>query len=126
MLTKVTLPPFLSGRIFPKHHAGSEQRRNRHTDHQDSFPPLSGPRTQRWDAWRDGQTWHTCLGWRQRLRQWYAERFSAVGQRAVPRRLDEQWDTLHERVRAPTTEGPLDCIARTHPSLRMVVYTSLT
>jgi len=41
MLTKVTLPPFLSGRIFPKHQAGSEQRRNRHTDRQDSFSPLS-------------------------------------------------------------------------------------
>lgn len=126
MPTKLTLPPFLSGSIVPNSYAGSGQRRNRHADRQDSYPPLSDPGTQCWDARLDGQTCHTRLGWRQRLRQWYARHFSAECQRAIPRRLDDQWDALHEWVLAPTTEGPLDCIARTHPSLRMVIYTSLT
>ena|SRR5437870_4023610 len=124
--TKFTPPPFLSGSIVPDSYTGSEQRRNRHAERPDSFPPLSGPGTQRGDARLDDQTWHMRLGWRQRLRQWYAWHFSAGSQRAVPRRLDDQWDALHERVLVSTTEGPLDCIARTHPSLRMVIYTSLT
>ena len=126
MLMKLTLPPFLSGRIFPKSHAGLEQRRHRHADHQDAFPPLPGPGTQRGDARLEGQTWHMRLGWRQRLRQWYAKHFFAGCQRAIPQRLDDQWDALHARGLAPTIEGSLDCIARTHPSLRMVIYTSLT
>jgi len=126
MLMKLTLPPFLSGRIFPKSHAGLEQRRHRHADHQDASPPLSGPGTQRGDARLDSQTWHMRLGWRQRLRQWDVRQCVAGGQRAVPQRLDDQWDALHERVLALPSEGPLDSIARTHPSLRTVIYTSLT
>jgi hypothetical protein len=124
--TERTLPPFLSGNIVPDSYASSKQRRNRHADGQDSFSPLSGPGAQRGDARLDNQTWHTRLGWHQRLGQWYAKHCFAGCQRAVSRRLDDQWDALPERVLAPTIEGPLDCIARTHPSLRMVVYTSLT
>jgi hypothetical protein len=104
----------------------TSQRRNRHADRQVSYPPLSGTGTQRWDTRLEDQTWHTRLGWHQRLRQWYAKHFSAGCQHAVPRRLDDQWDALHERVLAPPIEGTLDCIARTHPSWRMVIYTSLT
>jgi hypothetical protein len=116
MLMKLTLPPFLSGRIFPKSHA----------DRQDAFPPLPGPGSQRGDARLDGQTWHMRLGWRQRLCQWEVRHCSAEGQRAVPQRLDEQWDAQRERVLALPIDGPLDSLTRTHPSLRLVIYTSLT
>jgi hypothetical protein len=102
------------------------QRRNCRAVHPDSFPPLSVPGNQRWDAQLDGEPWYTCLGWYQRLRQRYTRHFSAGNRRTVHQRLDDQWDALHERVRASTTEGLLDCIARTHPSLRTVIYTSLT
>jgi hypothetical protein len=59
--TKLTLPPCLSGDIVPESYAGPAQRRNRHADRQDSFPPLPGIGTQRGDARLDGQTWHTAL-----------------------------------------------------------------
>jgi hypothetical protein len=126
MLRKLTLPPFLSGRIVPKSHAGVEQRRHHHADRLDAFPSLSSPETQRGDAWLDGQTWHLRLGWRQRLHHWGVRQCFTGDQCAVPLRLDDQWDARHERVRAPTTEGPLDSMARTHPSLRVVLYSSLT
>src|SRR5262245_2959492 len=92
MLMKLTLPPFLSGRIFPKSHAGIEQKRHRRANRQDAFPPLPGPGSQR----------------------------------AVPQRLDEQWDARHEWVPALPIDGPLDSIARAYPSLRTLIYTSLT
>jgi hypothetical protein len=125
MPTKLTLPAFLSGSNVPHNSAGSKYKRDRHADSQGSFSPLLGPGIQRWDTRLDGQTWHTCLRWYQRLRQWYARHFSAGSQRAVPQRLDDQRDVLHEGVRTPIIDGCLDCIARTHPSLRMVIYTSL-
>jgi|SoiMetStandDraft_2_1073263.scaffolds.fasta_scaffold43416_1 hypothetical protein len=126
MPTKFTLLPCLSKNIVPDSYAGSEHRRNHHAAHPDSLLPLSDTGTQRWDAWLDGQTWHSCLRWRQRLRQWYARHFSARESACSPRRLDDQWDALHERVQAPTTEDSVACIAQTHPSLRMGIYTSLT
>jgi hypothetical protein len=123
VLMKLTLPPFLSGRIVPKSHAGLEQRRHRHADRLDAVPPLSSPGTERGDTRLDGQTWRR--RWRQRLRQWEVRPCFAGDQCAVPLRLDDQWDARHERVRAPITEGLLDGIARTHPSLRLVIYTAL-
>jgi hypothetical protein len=126
MLMKLPLPPFLSGCLFTKSHAGVAQPRHCYADRLEAVPPLSGSGTQGGDARLAGQTWHLRLGWRQRLRQWGVRHCCGGGQRIVPQRLDEPWDALHERVRAPTTEGLLDCMARTHPSLRLVIYTSLT
>jgi hypothetical protein len=96
VLMKLTLPPFLSGRIVPKSHAGIEQRRYRHADRLDAVPPLSSPGTERGDTRLDGQTWRR--RWRQRLRQWEVRPCFAGDQCAVPLRLDDQWDARHERV----------------------------
>jgi hypothetical protein len=57
------------------------------------------------------------LGWRQRLHLRCAER-----RRESLRRLDDLRDTQHVQIQAPVTEGYVDLITRTIPSLRLVIY----
>ena len=121
MLRKLTLSPFLSGRIVPKSHAGVEQGRHHHTDRLEAFPSLSSPETQRGDAWLDGQTWHLRLGWRQRLHLWGAER-----RRARLQRLDDLWDAQHEQVWTPTASSYRDFLLQERSAaLRLAIYQHL-
>ena len=60
------------------------------------------------------------LGWRQRLHLRGAER-----QRQRLRRLDDLRDTQHVQIQAPATEGHVELITRTIPSLRFVIYGTL-
>ena len=60
------------------------------------------------------------LGWRQRLHLWCAEhRCESL------RRLDDLRDTQHVQIQAPVTEGHVELITRTIPSLRFVIYGTL-